>query len=71
MAFLEQPLTAVQLERSSSAVARVRIFVQRLEQRRPPEHVSGVLHRSLLAGLVPLAASASGLASDSFWPCPY
>jgi hypothetical protein len=53
VALVEKPFAAVQLELAHRLPKFARaVFVERFEQRRPPEHLSGVLHRSLLAYLV-------------------
>ena len=51
---VEQSFAAMQLDLAHSLPKFARaVFVERFEQRRSPEHLSGVLHRSLLAYLVP------------------
>src|SRR4249920_3526659 len=45
------------------------IFVEPFEQRCPPEHNFGVLHRSSLPASPPLTA-ASGPGQRPSWPCP-
>ena len=69
LALHEQVLTAGQLDVWHLPPERpCTVFVEPLEQRCPPEHNFGVLHRILLAGLFAADRFASRLASGSSGP---